>query len=1243
MKKTTGHFFLAALLTVILGHSAFAASVPVVNPSFETNELSNGASTTNWNARGNSGQSIQSITNGWFTPTVDGTLPPPGDGTNFVVINASGYPGWVYQDVGRLQSNTTYTLTIAVGESLLGGFGTGRVALVNGTSPFQTILAQTPVDTSTLALGTFQDSQVVFTSGYQVSGDLTVMMEADTGVQIIFDNVRLDAALLAPSAMALPPALSTPSGTVYSGTVVTLSENPGGTPPFHYQWRTDNGSGGTSFSDVPGANGASLAVDTTSFALNTPIHYVVVVTNSFGASTSAPVVLTAISGPPTIVQDTLPSSGSSDVEGSAVTFTAAFEGSRPIAYQWQVDIGGGPTPLPGATNSTLTLTNLQFTDTASYSLFASNALGTATSTAASFTVNPVPLDVGGIIASPAMQVGLGVGTKFTPTWVLAPTNLLAGASPTNSAGDFQLEGAGGIPVLTDGQFGALSPAGNASPGVATCGTIASGAGSTVSYMLPASATGWDITNVVVYGGWSDNGRDWQRYQLFYSTTANPTNFANIIVDVDVEPEVANSLQSATRVTITATNGVLAKNVAGLQWYFNTLARAPENGYEGYAEFQAFGVQSAPAPVLAQNIRPATGEDVVGSEVTFTASFTSSTPMTFQWYKDGAIIPNATSSTLTLSNLQLTDSAGNPGYVLKASNASGTTSTSPCAFTVNPAPFPDLSGLNVAPAQQTGSGARFTPTWSIASGSFIAGALPNGATGGGFGLEGAGGVPVLTDGQFGSVGGSVNGSLATLGSGGGLTLTYLTPSSPYGYDLTNIVVYGGWSDAGRDVQAYTISYSTVSDPNTFITLDSVNYVPAVVNVPTATRVTINYPGGLTMARNVAAVRFDFTTPSAKNGYQGYAEVQLYGSPSAAEPLAPAVIQDTLPGSGSDVAGSRVTFTAAFAGAPPLAYQWLSGGGAPIPGATTTALTLNNLQLTDSGQYSLVATNIYGAITSSPSVFVVNPVPAPVGGIIAAPANQTGHSGWAFVPTWTAAAGSLIAGSAPSSVGSGNFRTEACGGTSFLTDGGVGRFGAANSTLASAGTGAGTSVTYMLTGSANGYDLTETVVYAGWNDNGRDGQGYTIAYSTVANPTNFINLTTASYNPASIPAGTPTADRISVYSATGAPLAKNVAAVRFTFANVENGWSGYSEIQVFGVPSTGAVSIASPTVSGGKLVLTGSGGVPGGTYSWLTSTNVAAPVSMWTTNTTGVFDTQGNFSNAIPVNTSEPAAFFRLKTP
>lgn len=88
-----------------------------------------------------------------------------------------------------------------------------------------------------------------------------------------------------------------------------------------------------------------------------------------------------------------------------------------------------------------------------------------------------------------------------------------------------------------------------------------------------------------------------------------------------------------------------------------------------------------------------------------------------------------------------------------------------------------------------------------------------------------------------------------------------------------------------------------------------------------------------------------------------------------------------------------------------------------------------------------------------------------------------------------------------------------------------------------------------------------------------------------------------------------------------------------------------------PATGELTVTSSAppvvnpikVSGGNLIFTGTGGTPGGSYTWLTSINVAAPLSTWTTNTVGVFSGTGTFSNAIPIVTSEATRFFQLKTP
>jgi len=75
---------------------------------------------------------------------------------------------------------------------------------------------------------------------------------------------------------------------------------------------------------------------------------------------------------------------------------------------------------------------------------------------------------------------------------------------------------------------------------------------------------------------------------------------------------------------------------------------------------------------------------------------------------------------------------------------------------------------------------------------------------------------------------------------------------------------------------------------------------------------------------------------------------------------------------------------------------------------------------------------------------------------------------------------------------------------------------------------------------------------------------------------------------------------------------------------------------------APTFGMPKVSGGNLILTGTGGTPNSGYTWLVTTNLSVPVN-WTTNSTGTLDGAGVFSNAIPVTASQLASFLKLRMP
>lgn len=99
--------------------------------------------------------------------------------------------------------------------------------------------------------------------------------------------------------------------------------------------------------------------------------------------------------------------------------------------------------------------------------------------------------------------------------------------------------------------------------------------------------------------------------------------------------------------------------------------------------------------------------------------------------------------------------------------------------------------------------------------------------------------------------------------------------------------------------------------------------------------------------------------------------------------------TQPQSQTVTAGAAVTFTAAASGTPAPAYQWKKDG-ANISGATTTSLTLPNVQPANAGTYTVVASNSAGSVTSSGATLTVNPiVQAPV--ITLQPVAETIASG------------------------------------------------------------------------------------------------------------------------------------------------------------------------------------------------------------------------------------------------------------
>jgi hypothetical protein len=511
-----------------------------------------------------------------------------------------------------------------------------------------------------------------------------------------------------------------------------------------------------------------------------------------------------------------------------------------------------------------------------------------------------------------------------------------------------------------------------------------------------------------------------------------------------------------------------------------------------------------------------------------------------------------------------------------------------------------------------SASTFVPSWTVETGSLIAGMAPS-ATVGDATVGGVAGTSVLTDGAIGATGDSS--TVAALGSGSGAcsSLTYTLTGSANGYDLTNIVTYSAWGDYGRDGQYYSVSYSTVSAPTTFIPLTALEFNPylAPTSLKSANRVAISSLTGV-LAKNVYSVKFNFPQDNSIDyGAGSYQEIVVLGTNSLPPTLPPSpyLVQDTVPVYAQTAVGDQVIFTAAYSNSPPANLQWqfISAGVTNnIPGATGPILTLNNVQLTNSGSYTLMAVNATnGAAAPSystvASLTVATNGLAPVRNILTTVSSQT-SDGLGFVPTWPLATNSLLAGLTTTAEVGDFYDLGLASGTPVLTDGIIGPVSAdpgwelffATAGL-NPGASRGQSLVYTLSASAHGYNLTNITVYSGWKDNTRDAQSYNVSYATADNPSSFISLGTVEVNP-SVP-NYPTANRVMLTAATGSVIAPNVAALRFDFSApfVENGYAGYMEITAQG-PAAAAVT-APPLAITTDMQTPGTGNAP----TWTIETN------------------------------------------
>ena len=172
-----------------------------------------------------------------------------------------------------------------------------------------------------------------------------------------------------PTITTQPSSLSVQSGA--SATFSVAATN--GT--LSYQWYKDG-------QIVSGANSATLTIP--SVSASDAGNYTVKVTNSYSTITSATAALAVNNGTAPVI--TGQPQGQTINVGDSITLTAAATGTPAPTFQWQKNGSN----IAGANASSLSIANAQTSDSGSYAVVASNTAGSATSSAATITVNALP-------------------------------------------------------------------------------------------------------------------------------------------------------------------------------------------------------------------------------------------------------------------------------------------------------------------------------------------------------------------------------------------------------------------------------------------------------------------------------------------------------------------------------------------------------------------------------------------------------------------------------------------------------------------------------------------------------------------------------------------------------------------------------------------------------------------------------------------------------------------------------------
>ena len=624
------------------------------------------------------------------------------------------------------------------------------------------------------------------------------------------------------------------------------------------------------------------------------------------------------------------------LEGMTATFSVGAATNALLYYQWQFDSGGGFTNLTdsggisGSATSSLTIQNVSPGNVGAYSVMVSNAAGPVTSDTASLTIITGQAPV--IVSAPVSQTLLpGATATFTVSaagdqplsyfWQMYGTNLADGGNLSGSATSTltirsaTVANSGNYSVLITNSFGSVT---SAVAVLNLTGVASSGVALATLYSFTTNSFG-----CLPFGGLieANNGS-------FYGTaSAGGSQGVGTVFQM--------SAQGAMTLVYAFPNGVNGNYPANGSLPYAALVQGTNGLLYGTAFYggstgdgTVFRMTTNGTSVVAWSLNSASSGSVPYRLVQGLDGNFYGTTHAGGAYGNGTVFKLAANGVLTgIHSFNYEDGASPSSTLVQAVDGSfyGTAR---------------YGGTNGG----WGTIFKITPTGILTS--LFSFANTNGA------------VPHA--GLVQDSGGTFYGTTAAGGAGGAGTVFKLAANGMF----TSLYSFTGGNDGSNCYGGLLLA----SDGNLYGTTESggVYGLGTVFRITTdgtlATLVSFDgYQGAnpyCTLIQGADGCLYGTTQNGGTNGWGAIFRLSI-DSP----------LQITQqPQAQLAFAGDTVTFSVATFGSLPVSYQWLQNGtnlsdGGNVSGSSSRTLTLTNLSVADAALYSVVVSNVYGAVTSA----------------------------------------------------------------------------------------------------------------------------------------------------------------------------------------------------------------------------------------------------------------------------------------